>query len=336
MLYGLYNSEKMTGPLVSVVVPIFNGERTIDRCVDSILRQEYQHFELLLIDDGSTDGSSSICDQYAEGDERIRVFHTKNEGVSSARNVGIKNAKGEAIVFVDADDFVLETLLGELIDSDADWVIAGVQQALAGGCVYRPKEKCCLGREEFAKRWDSEPEMNWLYCFTHAKLYRTGILRRERILFNERLSFSEDLCFNLNYLSVIQTVLELPCIDYQYMIGKTNRDKKFQLPLDRFSEHFEYHKQCFEKFNSNTGCLLSTVRDNTNHRLLGKFLAHLMNTMRFRDFRNEVHGFQKKGWSSEVLGLLTGKREKRFFYSVNRFPFLTYLFEVRMRSISRR
>lgn len=94
-------------PKISVIVPVYNAEKHLRRCVDSILAQRYTDFELLLIDDGSTDGSGRICDDYAKttGD-KIQVFHKPNGGVSSARNLGLENSHGEWVTFCDADDFV--------------------------------------------------------------------------------------------------------------------------------------------------------------------------------------------------------------------------------------
>lgn len=105
-------------PLVSVIIPTYNNERQLPRCIDSLLAQTYGNFELIAVDDGSTDGSGSVLDAYAERDARIRVIHRKNGGVSSARNVGIDDAKGEYVTFVDGDDAVdpsyIEYLAGAL------------------------------------------------------------------------------------------------------------------------------------------------------------------------------------------------------------------------------
>lgn len=93
-------------PKISVIVPVYNAEKYLHRCIDSILAQTFTDFELLLIDDGSKDSSGAICDEYAEQDPRVRVFHKENGGVSSARNVGLDNAKGEWVTFCDSDDWV--------------------------------------------------------------------------------------------------------------------------------------------------------------------------------------------------------------------------------------
>ena len=109
-------------PLVSVIIPTYNNERQLPRCIDSLLAQTYGNFELIAVDDGSTDGSGSVLDAYAERDARIRVIHRKNGGVSSARNVGIDDAKGEYVTFVDGDDAVdpsyIEYLAGALRHGD--------------------------------------------------------------------------------------------------------------------------------------------------------------------------------------------------------------------------
>lgn len=108
-------ANKTNSPAFSIIVPIYNVEKYLKNCLNSILNQTYTNFELLLIDDGSLDNSGTICDKYAEKDSRIRVFHKKNEGPSRARNLGIDNAKGEYITFVDSDDWIENNLLEECI-----------------------------------------------------------------------------------------------------------------------------------------------------------------------------------------------------------------------------
>lgn len=105
----------MNNPKVSVIVPVYNVEKLLQRCIDSILAQTFTDFELLLIDDGSKDKSGEICDEYAAKDSRIRVFHKQNGGVSTARNIGIDKAQGEWIYFVDSDDIVLPSALGTFV-----------------------------------------------------------------------------------------------------------------------------------------------------------------------------------------------------------------------------
>lgn len=97
-------------PLISIIVPIYNAESTLNRCIDSIINQSFDDWELLLIDDGSKDQSGKICDEYATKDSRIKVFHKENGGVSSARNLGLDNALGKWITFIDSDDKIFDDI----------------------------------------------------------------------------------------------------------------------------------------------------------------------------------------------------------------------------------
>lgn len=129
------NAEKKdvhyTTGLISIIVPVFNVRDYLDRCIKSIVCQSYTNIEIILIDDGSADGSQSICDEWGKRDGRIRVFHKKNGGSSSARNFGLKMAKGEFIGFVDSDDYIADDMydsLMECMDEDADIVCCGTAQ----------------------------------------------------------------------------------------------------------------------------------------------------------------------------------------------------------------
>lgn len=131
--------------LVSIIVPVYNVSRYIRQCVDSLIKQSYRNTEILLIDDGSTDESGSICDQYALSDKRVHVFHKNNGGLSDARNVGLNNAKGDLIAFVDSDDWVEETWLYELVmelqKKKADIVAGGfVAHFKNGSYIHKEKE----------------------------------------------------------------------------------------------------------------------------------------------------------------------------------------------------
>lgn len=117
-------------PLVSVIVPVYNTEAYIAKCLDSLLAQSYNNIEIMVVDDGSTDGSREICDDYEEKDIRVKVIHKTNGGLSSARNVGLFKVKGDYISFVDSDDYVAKTYIEDLLklikDNDADISICGI------------------------------------------------------------------------------------------------------------------------------------------------------------------------------------------------------------------
>ncbi len=137
-------------PLISVIIPIYNNETFLQKCIDSILMQTYSNLEIILVDDGSTDGSGKICDQYAQKDPRVKVVHQQNQGISAARNAGIAVAKGEYISFVDSDDWVdatfIEILLKTAQQSNALIAVVGRYEVLAGGTYQaqislKPQEK---------------------------------------------------------------------------------------------------------------------------------------------------------------------------------------------------
>ena len=116
---------------ISVIVPIYNSEDYIDRCVRSIVEQSYKNIEIILVDDGSTDNSSMMCDEWAKNDKRVKVIHKENGGVSSARNEGLKIAKGDYISFVDSDDYIdkkmIEKMLNQMEKGNTDLVICNYE-----------------------------------------------------------------------------------------------------------------------------------------------------------------------------------------------------------------
>ena len=136
-------------PKISIIVPVYNAEKTLNQCVDSIIHQSYKDWELFLIDDGSKDHSAAICDKYAQQDERIRVFHKSNGGVSSARNVGLDNAVGEWITFIDSDDWVENNYLENLYQNDENDIVASYFIA------------------EGWKEWVSVPFKDYVYCLLY-------------------------------------------------------------------------------------------------------------------------------------------------------------------------
>lgn len=124
MKKDLYNNKNM----ISVIIPVYNVEMYLEKCLDSVINQTYQNLEIIIVNDGSTDNSGRICDYYQGIDSRVKVYHKKNEGLSSARNVGLQYAKGEFIGFVDSDDYIdldmYECMINE-IEDDVDIIVCG-------------------------------------------------------------------------------------------------------------------------------------------------------------------------------------------------------------------
>ena len=191
---------------VSVIVPVYNTERYLSRCLDSILSQGFTDFELLLIDDGSTDGSGEICDSYAEKDSRARVFHKENGGVSSARNLGLKEAKGEWICFVDSDDELLSNGLQVMADGISDevsMVMAGYHEIeddrlLVDTGVMDVKGRVIDRNEALLLMYPSEDKVYMGYSV--GKLFNKEQLKSGGVAFDEHITIKEDTLFVVAYL----------------------------------------------------------------------------------------------------------------------------------------
>ena len=189
--------------LVSVIVPVYNAERYLEKCLDSLLIQTYNNFEIILIDDGSKDGSSELCDRYVSNN--IHVFHQENQGVSSARNKGIELAKGEFMVVVDSDDSVDENYLSKLVNKavDCDLAVSGYYKVNKKGFVVSSSIR---GEKEYIE-FNRDEYIDLLFTGTLGyqgylwnKIFKTKTIKENNILFTSRIYYNEDRLFILNYL----------------------------------------------------------------------------------------------------------------------------------------
>lgn len=172
--------------LISIIVPVYNVELYLDKCIQSILAQSYPNFELLLIDDGSSDGSKEICDKYAKLDSRIRVFHRINGGVSSARNAGLEKAKGDWIAFIDADDWVFPNFLSDFVanlENNVDLYIQGYVDSNNDKFV---KDNRYWVSSDLIVELD-DVYLGQLYGFVWNKLFKSSIIRLYHYILMNRL-----------------------------------------------------------------------------------------------------------------------------------------------------
>lgn len=231
---------------VSIIVPIYNGASVLKRCIDSILRQSYTEWELLLLNDGSKDESLQICTTYAQMDNRVRVIDKTNEGVSATRNRGIAEALGEYVQFIDCDDYVAEDYLQHMVSvmerEDADLVIAGYTRHKSGNITKNfPKEAVLHGKQQFAEVF-FELYNRWFLNTPWNKLYKKEYIVSD---FPLELSLGEDLLFNLDYIRKCETIVVVGEVGYQYCIE--NQDSlAIQYREDRFENGLYLHKQVLE------------------------------------------------------------------------------------------
>lgn len=203
--------------VVSIIVPVYNAEKYLSRCVDSILSQTMTDFELLLIDDGSKDNSGRICDEYATKDARVRAFHKPNGGVSSARNLGLANARGEWITYVDADDRCsceyLEHLLAKT-NEETDLILsyAVVCDSLSETAEAYPEYRVDATNFE---RLFVDSDMHW-HTSPWAKLYRASIIYENGLRFNELMHIGEDADFLFSFMLITDKIYVSSGTDYYY------------------------------------------------------------------------------------------------------------------------
>lgn len=220
----------MQQPLISIIVPVYNVEQYLHKTIDSVLAQSYTNWELLLIDDGSPDNSGAICDEYATKDKRIKAFHKQNGGVSSARNVGLDNASGEWICFLDSDDWWEPCFLQNFIEAD----FSDVQLIVQGFNMHnyvrnftkkiRFQEKIMSSPYQTIKYIDSQDGVH--NGFLWHRLFNTRIIKNNNILFPVDIAISEDSWFFFDYMRFVMVSVFVNTGGYNYAIRKGSLTSK--------------------------------------------------------------------------------------------------------------
>lgn len=218
--------------MISVVVPVFNSERYLKECIESILCQTYGNFELILINDGSKDSSGDICRKYEKQDGRVKYIFKENGGVSSARNLGVQASKGDYIAFVDSDDITKPEMLEMLIKDNSDFSMCGYElydDISHTASIQFHCPKLCGNLHDLAQNISDYISPPYLLgpCF---KLFRRDIILENDVIFPPELSYGEDAIFVLEYLSHCRNVNIYPYIGYSYRKhGKESLSGKFLL-----------------------------------------------------------------------------------------------------------
>lgn len=212
-------------PCVSIIVPVYNAEATLHRCVESVLNQEYTNFQLILADDGSSDDSGAACDAFARADSRITVLHKENSGVSDTRNQAIALARGCYLQFLDADDWITPNATKLLVrtaeENQCDLVVSDFYRVV--GERVSPKgdieEDGLLTREEFAAHMMENPA-DFYYGVLWNKLYRRDIIEEHRLQMDPKINWCEDFLFNLEYIRHARRFCALQVPIYYYVKTK--------------------------------------------------------------------------------------------------------------------
>lgn len=248
--------EKIETVFASIIVPVYNRKKSIKKCLNSILNQSFENFELIVIDDGSDDGTGEICDFYEKTHSKIKVIHQKNKGVSGARNIGIKNATGEVCLFVDSDDYISSSYLQQ---------IKCAYDKFGRECFfvtsYKLFSKDQMQRLQYAKDafysvlngyFFFELINKGLFNAVNNKVYQLSVIKKYMIQFPLNIDLGEDLIFNLIYLdhiSQIKVICLNRCYYYYYCDKNKNsleskwREDYFEIQLYLLKRKIRYLKR---------------------------------------------------------------------------------------------
>jgi len=213
----------MSNPLFSIIIPVYNSEKYLPRCIDSIINQDFEDFEILLVDDSSIDGSYQICCEYANSDSRIRVLHNgKNEGVTITRNRGIRESCGLFLLFVDNDDYIEDNYLSVFADAyrktpNADLFVQNIifQKEKVGNQIIK-------GFDSLGGPW--------------GKMFKRSIVVDNNIQFIPKLRYNEDNLFMLDYLQFVEKKVELNVALYHYTENEDCTSKKLETNFEATGE----------------------------------------------------------------------------------------------------
>lgn len=222
--------------LVSVIIPIYNPGRALRKCLASVVSQTYTDIEIILINDGSTDGSDSVCKEFASKDNRIIYINQENAGVSAARNKGIDVSTGEYICFVDSDDHVDSDYVQSMVDavskSPANIVIQGLKQIKDGQLLKT--ETFESGTFPVSSLTDKQFDRIFHYCGPYCKLFKTAIIKSRNIYFPVDLAYGEDAVFYHTYLGYCKNIELLSASFYNYAVANQGALSTRMLSPDKF------------------------------------------------------------------------------------------------------
>lgn len=250
---------------ISVIIPVFNAENSIRCCVESVISQTYNDWELLLIDDGSQDDSGILCDQYAKIDKRIIAYHKENGGVSSARNYGLSKARGEWVVFIDSDDYVGHKYLEDLIKcantrTDNILVIQGMIQEYVNSSVLLKFNDLIYEKNSII---DGLLQNN-LFTFgaPYCKLYNKKVLKKHNILFPVEYDYGEDTIFFLRYIQHIDTLILSSSCNYHYKTSNYGSLSQKCHPFNQLKAYLEDYVDSLQNINKQYSYKLDLLKLN--------------------------------------------------------------------------
>ncbi len=305
---------------LSIIIPVYNAEEYLSGCLESILDQGFSSFEVILVDDGSNDSSPLICDRYSATDSRFRTIHKKNGGVSSARNAGINLAKGEYLMFIDADDILLPDALERMMEGvvSEDIIIGGYTKFIGGvpGKEVIPCKSCFYKGEQMICLWEDNMRNNCeMLESPRAKMFRRKAVGDLR--FCEDLSYAEDKLFMFNFLYACQSAhtCDVPAYGYHIRPGALGSDvasDRHLMQLRRFlPKYAEVLRSLTVRFPASAKLNSLYHRDlvlNYAFRILGIFMKRRTDLLN-EDYLKWLYGMMA---ADSQLGLFSVRLAKVF------------------------
>ncbi|WP_418586096.1 glycosyltransferase family 2 protein [Intestinibacter sp.] len=212
---------------VSIIVPVYNNEKYLRQCLDSITNQTFKDIEIILVDDGSTDNSASICEEYAKEDSRIIVVHSQNKGVSHARNIGINQSKGKYIIFCDSDDRIEDDFVEvhyQIINSqNVDIVCSGIYRNFYKDGNLQKSEIAGVPQNLYIDKGNLDKYLKYIletmegpFLSSCMKIYKSEVIKKNKLYFDENMIFHEDYDFNVRFLTLADNIYISKEIKYYY------------------------------------------------------------------------------------------------------------------------
>lgn len=253
-------------PKISIIVPVYKVEKYISRCIESVKKQTETDWELLLIDDGSPDNSGKICDQYALEDDRIKVFHQLNGGVSSARNKGLDIAQGEWVCFIDSDDSVDATYLEDfrVDEEDCDLVMQGYKR-IKDNKILQTKQFQSSSSYKNSVAVVAASERLSIINSPCMKLFKRNIITSHSICFDTNISYGEDHLFSLSFLEFANKVICRTPAGYNYFLQEGESLTTRKVPVEEFLYYIKTsrasHLSLLDKYNYDHEyiCAINTI-----------------------------------------------------------------------------
>lgn len=317
---------------LSIIIPVYNAEEYLDRCLHSVLDQEFSSYEVILVDDGSTDSSPLICDRYSATDPRFRTIHIPNGGVSSARNAGLELAKGEYIMFLDSDDALLPFALDDVMDAvrGEDMVVGGYASFIEGVPVkdVRPMKTYSYRSTEYPLFFQDNIRRNCeMLDAPWAKLFKRKAIGDIR--FCEKLSYAEDKLFVFSVMAGSSSILAFSGALYAYHLrqGSLGSDIVSDRHLQQLSSFLPRYARVLEILSHR--CPTTPKVLSLYHKdLVGRYVCRILNIFATRktklltkEYLDNLYSFMDKDSKLGIFSLRPGQIFNIILYRIHRVGF---------------